>query len=314
MQTYLTTLLLCLAPSIATGQFLQTPDADTPAADAAKPNGDKEKSAVGERAERGAAGERRGPGGPGALRGGVEMMNPMFAAIDVDGDGVITRNELKKAIVQLRTLDTDKDGNITLAEASPQGMADAPMGGMPGGQFGDPQQMVDRIMQSDKNGDGKLTAEEIPGPMAQQMIQNGDKDGDNALSRDELMQGMKEMQDRMRNWQGGPGGFQGAPGAYQWGPGSTAGGQNQMIGQMMLWDRNHDNKVETSEAPAAFHAADADNNGVIDPREMRLFIERNGDRLRGALGRGQSQNGGRNEKGERDDNGKNRERRGDRND
>ena len=79
--------------------------------------------------------------------------------------------------------------------------------GMAGGQFGDPNQMVDRMMQSDKNADGKLTADELPGQMAQQMIQNGDKDGDGALSKQEVTQAMQEMQNRFANMQ--QGGFQG---------------------------------------------------------------------------------------------------------
>ena len=71
--------------------------------------------------------------------------------------------------------------------------------------------MVDRIMQSDKNADGKLTVDEIPGPMAQQMIQNGDKDGDGALSKDELTQGMQAMRNQFGNM---PFGFQGGPGNF----------------------------------------------------------------------------------------------------
>ena len=78
--------------------------------------------------------------------------------------------------------------------------------GMAGEQFGDPNQMVDRLMQNDKNADGKLTADELPGQMVQQMIQNGDKDADGALSKQEVTQAMQDMQNRFANMQGG---FQG---------------------------------------------------------------------------------------------------------
>ena len=138
MKTYLPTLVFCLAASTAMAQLLENPDAGKPAA-----ANDKDKPAAGDHpAGRGPA----GPGGPAGLRGPMgPPSNPMFEAIDADGDGVITKSELRRAIVQLRKLDTDKDGNITLAEVSPQGGPGGPMGR--GGPFGDPGQMIDRLMQ-----------------------------------------------------------------------------------------------------------------------------------------------------------------------
>lgn len=282
MKAYVWTLVFCLAASTAVAQLLQNPDAD-------KPMADKDKPAAGDRP----AGPD-GPDGPGAFRGPMgPRSNPMFEAIDADGDGVITRTELRKAIVQLRKLDTDKDGNITLAEVSAKGGPGGPMGpGGPGEMFGDPAQMIDRLMQSDKNGDGKLTADELPGQMAQQMIQSGDKDGDNALSKEEITQAMQEMQNRFRGgpggFQGGLGNFQGGPGAFQGGAGGT--GQNQLIGQMMQLDRNGDGKLSSDEVPqqarGMLRGGDQNGDGMIDAMEMRLLIERNGERMRAGLGRG----------------------------
>src|SRR5687767_12913331 len=97
------------------------------------------------------------PGQPGFAPG--PPPNAMFAAIDADADGVITKNELRKAIVQLKKLDTDGDGNITLAEVSPGG---GPLGpGGPAGPAWDPTQFVDRLMENDKNADGNLSADEV---------------------------------------------------------------------------------------------------------------------------------------------------------
>ncbi len=299
MKTYLSTLVVCLAASTATAQLLQTPDADKPAAD-------KDKPAAGERpAGAGGPPDRRGPGGPagagvqggaGAFRGPMgRMSNPLFEAIDTDSDGMITKVELRKAVAQLKKLDTDQDGNISLAEASSPVGPGGPMGpGGPGGQFGDPNQMINALMQNDKNGDGKLTADELPGPMAQQMIQNGDKDGDGALSKEELTQAMQAMQNQFGNgpggFQGGQGNFPGGPGAFQ--GGATGAGQRQMMGQWLQWDRNGDGMLSSGEVPSQamgmLRGGDQNGDGMIDAGELRILIERNGERMRGALGRNQN--------------------------
>ncbi len=46
--------------------------------------------------------------------------------------------------------------------------------------------MVDRIMQRDANGDGKLSKDELPGPMAAQIFSEGDANNDGMLDPDEL--------------------------------------------------------------------------------------------------------------------------------
>ena len=100
MKTCLLTLVLCLAASTAMGQFLQTPEADKAAADAEKTKADKDKDtpAAGDRAAR--------PGAPATVADQVAPADagpygsdakPLFAAIDADGDGVITTTELRKA-------------------------------------------------------------------------------------------------------------------------------------------------------------------------------------------------------------------------
>ena len=321
MKTCLSTLVMCLAASTAIAQLLPTPEADKPPADKDKP------APVDGAAEAGGPADRRGPGGPagpgaqgdaGALRGAMgRMSNPLFEAIDADSDGMITKVELRKAVAQFKKLDTDQDGNISLAEVSPQGGPIGPMAaGGPAGQFGDPNQMVDRLMQSDRNGDGKLTADELPGQMAQQMIQNGDRDGDGALSKLEVAQAMQNMQNRFGNWPGGlqGGNFPVAPGAFQ--GGAVGADQRQMMGQMLQWDRNGDGKLSPDEVPrqarGMLQDGDQNRDGVIDAMEMRLAIERNGERMRGALGR--ARNGQDNDaKGENaDGDSKRRDRRSDR--
>jgi Ca2+-binding EF-hand superfamily protein len=297
MKTCLSTLVLCLAASTAVAQFVQPPEADRAAAD-------KDKNLAADKAQdkdaaarAGGPAGRRGPAGPvaqGAVRGPMgAMSNLLFEAIDVDGDGMITKRELSRAAAQFKKLDTDGDGNISLAEVAPQGMAMGPA--MAGGQFGDPNQMIASLMQNDKNGDGKLTADEIPGPMAQQMIQNGDKDGDGALSREELAQAMQGMQNGAGNWPGGPqggqGNFPGGQGAFQ-GRGMGAG-ERQMMGQWMQWDRNGDGMLGANEVPrqaaGMLRGGDLNNDGMISPAELKMLIERNGERMRNVRGQGQNE-------------------------
>lgn len=239
-----------------------------------------------------------GPGGPGGRGGpgGPRMMGPpnaMFSAIDVDGDGTITKAELRKAIVALKKLDADGDGNITLAEVSPMGGPMGPFGG-------DPAQMVDRMMQGDKDGDGKLSADELPGRMGERMLQDGDTNGDGALDRDEITSSMENMRNRFRGGPGGPGGpggFPGGPAGFRGGAGGANFDPTQMTGQMMQFDRNRDGKLSADEVPqqamGMLRNADMNNDGVIEAGEIQAAAERMGERFRGNSGRGQRRRGGR---------------------
>ena len=256
MRSLLATLMLALwwAP-LASGQFV----------DRTKNNADEEAAA----AQAGDAGNQpRGPIGP--------RPNVMFAAIDADGDGKISTRELRRAAIQLKKLDTDKDGIITLAEAGggPGGPA-APGGpGMPGG---DPAQLIDNIMQNDKNGDGKLTAREIPDHL-KPMLDGADQDGDRKIDRAELTAALENMRNR---FPGGPGPW--GPGGFQ-GPGGQAFDPDQMTGQLMQNDRNGDGRLTADELPPAalgmLQGSDQNNDGAIDARELQEFSRRMGDRAR----------------------------------
>ena len=75
------------------------------------------------------------------------------------------------------------------------------------GGFGDP---AERFAQMDKNGDGKLTEDEIPEQAKQFLsISRLDTNKNNAIDKDEWMKSMEEMRQRMGTG-GGPGG--GGPG------------------------------------------------------------------------------------------------------
>ncbi|MEN9636176.1 MAG: hypothetical protein RL077_4580, partial [Verrucomicrobiota bacterium] len=64
--------------------------------------------------ERGPGGRDRGPGGDERGRdGGMARMNPLFAALDTNGDGVLDAQEIAQASAALAKLDRNHDGKLT---------------------------------------------------------------------------------------------------------------------------------------------------------------------------------------------------------
>jgi len=100
--------------------------------------------------------------------------------LDLDKDGKISKEEIPERMrPRLEGLDTDKDGAISLEELK----APPPARPDPEDEVRrDPKQVVARL---DRNADGKLSGDEIPGWMQRRMAQL-DKDGDGALTADEL--------------------------------------------------------------------------------------------------------------------------------
>ena len=201
----------------------------------------------------GPGGFRGGPGGPGGPRF-EEMMKlmPLFAALDLDEDGKLSAAEIKKASKSLAKLDKNEDGEIGEEEMRPDIRAIMEkMGGGPGGPFGPPgagdrrgppgegggrpprdgqgdrggnpemvAQMVQRMMQMDKNGDDKLSKDELPERMAG-AFGRIDEDGDGFLSKSELETMAKTRGARGGRRPDGAGQGRGRPD----GDGGSAGGE-----------------------------------------------------------------------------------------
>ena len=193
---------------------------------------------------------RRGGGqdGPGGGRGGREGMqqrmqkmweqvdrDELFGALDANGDGNISKDEF---------------GEANLGEIMGGAMRKAMMSGGQGGPGGDP---AERFKQMDKDADGKVSAQEFPrGPeVFDRLVERLDKDGDGALSMDE----MAAMQGQGRGGQGR--GKEGQGNAVQ------------------RFDKDGDGKISADEFPRGKEAfdkilknADKDGDGLLSAEEM----------------------------------------------
>lgn len=113
-----------------------------------------------------------------ALAKGMGHNGPQmsFEEIDADGNGEITKAELE-AMKQARftKADTDGDGRLSLEEMQAQAQRHAAERAA---------RMLERF---DKNGDGGLSAEELPKPRhAGRMFERMDGDGSGSLSKQEF--------------------------------------------------------------------------------------------------------------------------------
>jgi len=142
-------------------------------------------------------------GDPGT--GGNHPQPPIFTAIDLNHDSIISADELAKAAASLKTLDKNGDGRLTHDEyipprpgepamsanmnaacpANPQGPANAAdQAGMgPGMDRRPPKPPIDLAL--DTNKDGVISADEIAKAAAS--LKKLDKNGDGKLSRDECL-------------------------------------------------------------------------------------------------------------------------------
>jgi hypothetical protein len=124
------------------------------------------------------------PGAPGPGRGGrpgFRMPMPLMQALDADGDGELSAQEIENATAALKTLDKDRNGKVSSDELRPaaagRGAAALPTPS--------PQEVVSQLMALDKNGDGKLAKDELPDRM-QVLMDRADYNKDGVLDKAEL--------------------------------------------------------------------------------------------------------------------------------
>ncbi len=103
----------------------------------------------------------------------------LIETFDTDQDGKVTQAEVDSGRAQrVVEFDTDKDGNLTINEYEVLWL-DAMR-----------ERMVDRFQDLDADGDGIVTVEEFSAPMAK-IVAHEDRDGDGALSQDDMKKGKK---------------------------------------------------------------------------------------------------------------------------
>ena len=194
-------LALILALSPAGVAFSQDRDPGAPPAQrdtGTRPQeGDRPREG-GDRPREGREGMGRGGMGRGEFGQGRMMARlPIMMALDADQDGEISAKEIDSAVASLKKLDKNGDGKITMDEMMPnfEGMGPGGFGGpggpgggpggFGGGMAGNPQEIVTRLMEGDKDNDGYLSESELPERM-RPMITRADTDGDKKVSREEL--------------------------------------------------------------------------------------------------------------------------------
>ncbi len=119
---------------------------------------------------------------PEGERGGQQQQrrDPLFSALDSNGDGSIDETELAGASAALKKLDKNGDGKIAQDEVRPARRARTQEAGA------NPEEMTNRLLQMDKNGDGKLSADELPERM-RGILERADLNHDGVLDKDELV-------------------------------------------------------------------------------------------------------------------------------
>jgi collagen type III alpha len=188
--------------------------------------------------------------------------DPLFRALDKDGDGSLSKDEVYGAAEALKTLDKNGDGTLSREEVFPPRPEFARGPGGPGGPGGmNPEDIMRRLREADRDGDGKLSKDEAPERMREN-FDRVDTNSDGFVDQQELRQMFAAMGGRP----GGPGG----PGGFD--------PQRMVDGLFANADRDGDGKLSKEETPErmreGFDRIDADKDGSLSKDEVREAMAR----------------------------------------
>lgn len=189
----------------------------------------------------------QGPGGPGGPPPRIVLQ-----ALDTDHDGQLSATEIAAASAGLLSLDVNHDGQLTSLEYLPN-QADP--------KANNADEMAQRLMAFDKNGDGVLTRDEVPERMAG-IFARADKNGDGKITADELKSTAAKTA--------------GPNGRVEHGANVT-----RMDPILSALDADHDGIISAAEiaaAPAALKALDKDGDGTLSAAEIRMLQQTPADR------------------------------------
>lgn len=123
----------------------------------------------------------RRPGGGRPGTGFRRFRDPLAMTLDLNKDGEIDAEEIKKASNSLRKLDRNGDGQLSANEIR----SSFRRGPGLGRGSGNTEELVEQIMSRDKNEDGKLDRDEL-GAQAARYLRIADKNGDGTLDQKEV--------------------------------------------------------------------------------------------------------------------------------